>query len=156
MAQLLLKLGAERPGRIPNWMDREAVLAWWCWQAKLEAGGPARHRHSSHRWRVPKQGKRPQACKEVLKKVGDNAQLCRGSRVCAFLAGAAGLTRADGDIPNVQEVVGDCRYCCLCDGTVRDLPFQSLVLKKDGALRGHQERHAQGSNSQTSRGDRTS
>ena len=46
MAQLLLKLGEERPGRIPNCMDREAVLAWWCWQAKLEANGPARHRHS--------------------------------------------------------------------------------------------------------------
>ena len=46
MAQLLLNLGEERPGPIPNWMDREAVLAGWCWQAKLEADGPARHRHS--------------------------------------------------------------------------------------------------------------
>ena len=30
----------------PELDGQEAALAWWCWQAKLEADGPARHRHS--------------------------------------------------------------------------------------------------------------
>ena len=40
---------------------------------------------------------------------------------------------ADGDVPNVHVVVGDCRCCrgvFLCDGTVTDLRFQSSVQRK--------------------------
>ena len=92
-------------------MDREAVLAWWCWQAKFE---PMVQRDIV----IPDIAK----AREAPAGMQGSAQAdwrrrwatmlsCAAAHVCAVLLELRVSPGADGDVPNVHEAVGDC-WCC--------------------------------------------
>ena len=75
-----------------------AVL--WFWQAKKEADGPVRRRHSSLRWPMPKRGQCPQRCGEARRQLGVAGghrspvvlRLAHMHRLCLTCAPLLGLT----------------------------------------------------------------
>ena len=92
MVQLMLKLGQERPGCIPNWKGLCSLL--WCSQVKLEADGPLRHRlRDIARVRQSKGSACRKCSSNLAQKVGDNVP-ARAILVELLSPGA------DGDVLN--------------------------------------------------------